>query len=67
MTHSPGVNVARLAVDYWRSIYGVNFTALGALGTSVPHVDPALGVLEPSISRFDPITPTVAARRRRRA
>ena len=67
VTHSPGVNVARLAVDYWRSIYGVNFTALADQGTSVPHVDPALGVLEPSISRFDPVTPAVAARRRRRA
>ncbi len=28
VTLSPGVNVARLAVDYWRSVYGVNFTVL---------------------------------------
>jgi hypothetical protein len=51
-THSPGVNIAKLAVDFWRSIYGVNFDPLTDEGTSTVHV--ALGVAEPSISRFDP-------------
>jgi hypothetical protein len=56
-THSPGVNIARLAVDYWRSIYGASFDPLTELGTTTPHVDSRLGVPEPAISRFDPNTP----------
>jgi hypothetical protein len=44
-TNSPGTNVAKLAVDFWRSIFGVNFTAISAPGSSVSV---------PSISRFDP-------------
>jgi hypothetical protein len=44
-TNSPGVNIGRLAVDYWRSIYGINFISLMAPG--------ATGAV-PSISRFDP-------------
>jgi hypothetical protein len=52
--HSPGVNVPRLAVDYWRSIYAPNYSPLSDLGTTTPHVDPKLGVSEPSLSRFDP-------------
>jgi hypothetical protein len=63
-TNSPGVNVPHLAVDYWRSIYGANFDPLTNLGTTTPHIDPALGVAEPSLSRFDPITPKRARRRR---
>ena len=42
---SPGTNVSRLAVDYWRSIYGVNFTSMSAPGSTVSM---------PSISRLDP-------------
>jgi hypothetical protein len=57
VTRSPGVNIGRLAVDYWRSVYGVNFDPLTELGTATPRIDPALGVAEPSVSRFDPITP----------
>jgi hypothetical protein len=53
-THSPGVNVGRLAVDYWRSIYGANYDPLIDLGTTTARVDPRLGVNEPSLSRFDP-------------
>ena len=53
-TNSPGVNVAHLAVDYWRSIYGANYDPLIELGTTTPRIDPALGVAEPSLSRFDP-------------
>lgn len=60
-TNSPGVNVAHMAVDYWRSIFGVNFDALVVAGTTSPHVDPALGVIEPSVSRFDPSTPADSA------
>jgi hypothetical protein len=46
VTHSPGANIARLAVDYWRSIYGVNFTGSGGPGVG--------GIAVPSISRLDP-------------
>ena len=53
-THSPGVNIAKLSVDFWRSIYGVNFDPLTDEGTTTVRIDPALGVAEPSISRFDP-------------
>jgi hypothetical protein len=51
---SIGNNVPHLAVDYWRSIYAANFTALLDTGTGQPRIDPALGVAEPSLSRFDP-------------
>ena len=61
-TNSPGVNVPHLAVDYWRSIYAPNYDPLTDQGTTTPHKDPNLGVIEPSLSRFDPINP--AARRR---
>ena len=53
-THSPGVNVPHLAVDYWRSIYAANYDPLTDQGTATRHIDPALGVAEPSLSRFDP-------------
>jgi hypothetical protein len=53
-TQSPGVNVAKMAVDYFRSIYAANFDPIYLESSSTPHVDPALGVAEPSISRFDP-------------
>ena len=53
-TNSPGVNVPHLAVDFWRSIYAANFDALADTVTGKPRVDPALGVPEPSLSRFDP-------------
>jgi len=55
-TRSPGVNVPHLAVDYWRSIFAANYAPLAALGTTTAHVSPALGVPEPSLSRFDPTT-----------
>jgi hypothetical protein len=54
VTKSAGVNVAHLAVDYWRSIYAANFTALLDSATGQPRIDPALGVAEPSLTRFDP-------------
>ncbi len=54
VTNSPGVNVAKLAVDYWRSIYAANFDPITDQGTTTPRIDPALGVAEPSISRLDP-------------
>jgi hypothetical protein len=51
----PGMNMAKLSVDFWRTIYGVNFTAIN-------HPDQDLGgVKEPSISRFDPNTPGASA------
>jgi hypothetical protein len=56
-THSPGVNVPHLAVDYWRSIFAANYAPLTALGTTTAHISPALGVPEPSLSRFDPTGP----------
>jgi hypothetical protein len=54
VTNSPGVNVAHLAVDYWRSLYGANYDPLIDLGTTTAHIDPTLRVVEPSVSRFDP-------------
>jgi hypothetical protein len=59
-TNSPGVNVPHLAVDYWRSIYAPNYDPLTDQGTTTPHKDPNLGAIEPSLSRFDPITPPAA-------
>ena len=53
-TNSPGTNIPHLAVDYWRSIYAANYSALRDALTNQPHIDPALGVAEPSLSRFDP-------------
>jgi hypothetical protein len=53
-TNSPGTNVPHLAVDYFRSIYAANYSALLDIGTTQPHIDPAIGVAEPSLSRFDP-------------
>jgi hypothetical protein len=50
-----GTNVARFAVDYWRSVYGTNYDALTALGTNDKRIDPRLGVAEPSMSRLDPL------------
>jgi len=55
-TRSPGVNVPHLAVDYWRSIFAANYAPLADLGTTTPRISPALGVPEPSVSRFDPAT-----------
>jgi hypothetical protein len=54
-TNSPGVNVPH-AVDYWRSIFAANYDPLADTTTGQPHIDPTLGVAEPSISRFDPTT-----------
>lgn len=53
-TNSPWTNIPHLAVDYWRSIYAANYTALLDSSTGQPRIDPALGVAEPSLSRFDP-------------
>ena len=53
-TNSPGTNIPHLAVDYWRSIYAANYTALADTTTNQPHIDPTLGVPEPSLSRLDP-------------
>ena len=55
--NSSGVNVSHLAVDHWRSIYAPNFDALADTLTGKTHIDLALGVAEPSLSRFDPNTP----------
>ena len=63
-TKSPGVNVPHLAVDYWRSIYAPNYDPLTDQGTTTPHKDPNLGAIEPSLSRFEPITPKTAKPRR---
>ncbi len=53
-TQSAGNNIQHLAVDYWRSLFAANYTPLLDLGTGQPRIDPALGVAEPSLSRFDP-------------
>jgi hypothetical protein len=53
-THSPGTNIPRLAMDYWRSIYAPNYGPLMQQGASTPHVGSKLRVPEPSFSRFNP-------------
>ena len=63
-TGTTGVNVPHLAVDYWRSIYAGDYDALADTQTGAPHTDPALGVVEPSLSVFDPANPTDTRSRR---
>ncbi len=58
VTTTTGVNVPRFAVDYWRSLFTGNFDALADSASGQPRIDPALGVAEPSVSRFDPFNPT---------
>jgi hypothetical protein len=53
-THSAGVNVPHFAVDYFRSLFAANYDPLVDIATGKPHIDPKLGVIEPSLSRFDP-------------
>ena len=50
-----GVNVPHFAVDYWRNIFAANYDALADTVTGQAHIDPALGVAEPSLSVFDPV------------
>jgi hypothetical protein len=61
-TASPGVNVPHMAVDYWRSIYGANYDPLQNTATGKSQIDTRLGVIEPSLSRFDPTNPTTRKR-----
>ena len=60
ITTRPSANAPRLVVDFWRSIYAANYTALIDTQTGLPYIDPALGpgVKQPSISRLDPDTPS---------
>ena len=37
-----GANAPRLVVDFWRSIYTANYTALHRHQTGQPHIDPTL-------------------------
>lgn len=60
ITTSSGVNAPRLVVDFWRSIYIANYTALIDTSTGQPHIG-SLGVKEPSITRLDPTTPPPTA------
>ena len=64
-----GVNVPHFAVDYWRNIFAANYDALADTVTGQAHIDPALGVAEPSLSVFSPDNSATATRlgRRRRA
>lgn len=55
-----GVNVPHLAVDFWRSIFAPNYQPLAVLEDNKPKVDPLIGVIEPSVSRFDPLNPRKA-------
>ena len=64
-TLSTGINVPKLAVDFWRSVYGVNFNPLADTVSGEPRIDSALGVAEPSLSRFDPTTGASLRRLRR--
>jgi hypothetical protein len=48
-----GFNAAKLAVDYWRNVYSLNYEVL-----RLPNQQfPASGVTEPSISQWLPTTP----------
>lgn len=47
LTRTPGVNVARIALDYWRNLYTLNYESL-----SGPD-----GRIEPSLSQWTPSTP----------
>ena len=61
-THSAGVNVPHFAVDYFRSLFAANYDPLVDIATGKPHIDPKLGVIEPSLSRFDPTEVTTRRR-----
>ena len=56
-TNSTGTNVPHIAVDYFRTIHAANYTALINSSTGETHIDPVLGVAEPSLSVLDPDTP----------
>jgi hypothetical protein len=60
---SPGVNVPHFAVDFWRSVYAANYDPLADTVSGQPRIDPALGVAEPSLSRFDPVVSRSLKRR----
>ncbi len=63
-THSAGVNVPHFAVDYFRSLFAANYDPLVDIATGKPHIDPKLGVIEPSLSRFDPTEVTTLKAKR---
>ena len=52
-----GVNLAQFDVDYWRSIFGLDYAALTGPDGVTPYVDPALGRIQPSLSIFLATTP----------
>jgi hypothetical protein len=49
-------NVSKIAVDYWRNLYSLNFASLMQNG-----VLPTSGITEPSISQWLPVTPPPSA------
>jgi hypothetical protein len=50
---TPGVNAAKLAVDFWRGIYTLNYEVLRTPGGTIP------GFTEPSVSQWLPTPPQV--------
>jgi hypothetical protein len=51
-----GFNAAKVTVDYWRTVYSLNYEVLTVPGGSVPN-----GVTEPSISQWFPFEPPPCA------
>ncbi len=52
LSTTQGFNAAKVAVDYWRNVYSLNYEVLMANGAL-----PANGVTEPSVSQWTPTTP----------
>ena len=51
------MNLAAFDVDYWRSIFGLDYSALTGPDGTTPYVDPAVGRIQPSLSVFVPSNP----------
>jgi hypothetical protein len=47
----PGVNSGRLAVDFWQSVYTVNYVPIFDEAAKA-FVDPAIGVVQPSVTEW---------------
>jgi hypothetical protein len=47
----PGVNSGRLAVDFWQTVYTVNYVPI-VDEAGAPFTDPAIGVIQPSVTEW---------------
>jgi hypothetical protein len=55
-SHSPGVNVPHLSINYWRSIYAANYNALSTLGTTTPPPGRCRTLRQPLRSQRGPLS-----------